>query len=172
VAELGDVEARTRAATTFDRNVVVTASAGTGKTTLLVDRLVHLIVKSPDPVPLSAVVALRLPEVGGLSGLIAHPGVRGKLALLPDFTDWNTALAVFVIPLAVQWWSTWYPGAEPGGGGYVAQRIFSAKDEKHSLAATLWFNLAHYAVRPWPWILAARSIAVTVSSPRSAESLP
>ena len=74
----------------------------------------------------AAVVALRLPQVGGLSGLMAHPGVTGKLALLPDFSDWNTAAAVLVIPLAVQWWSTWYPGAAPGGGGYVAQRIVAA----------------------------------------------
>lgn len=103
----------------------------------------------------AAIVALRLPEVGGLSGLIAHPGVRGKLALLPDFTDWNTALAVFVIPLAVQWWSTWYPGAEPGGGGYVAQRMLAARTERDAMRTTLLFNVLHYALRPWPWIIVA-----------------
>jgi Na+/proline symporter len=103
----------------------------------------------------AAIVALRLPEVGGLSGLIAHPGVRGKLALLPDFTDWNAALAVFVIPLAVQWWSTWYPGAEPGGGGYVAQRMLAARTERDAMRTTLLFNVLHYALRPWPWIIVA-----------------
>ena len=64
-------------------------------------------------------------------------------------------MITFFVYIAVNWWATWYPGAEPGGGGYVAQRIFCAKDEKHSLLATLWFNIAHYAIRPWPWILTA-----------------
>ena len=64
-------------------------------------------------------------------------------------------MLTFVVYLAVNWWATWYPGAEPGGGGYIAQRILCAKDEKNSLLATLWFNIAHYAVRPWPWILTA-----------------
>ena len=78
-----------------------------------------------------------------------------SLALLPDFTDWTTAAAVFVVPIAVQWWSTWYPGAEPGGGGYVAQRMLAAKDERNAMKATLWFNIAHYGLRPWPWIVVA-----------------
>jgi len=99
--------------------------------------------------------AVAQPEVGGLAGLFAHPAVQGKLSLLPDFSDWSTASAVFVVPVAVQWWSTWYPGAEPGGGGYVAQRMLAARDESHALKATLWFNVAHYALRPWPWILVA-----------------
>ena len=103
----------------------------------------------------AAVVALRLPQVGGLSGLMAHPGVTGKLALLPDFSDWNTAAAVLVIPLAVQWWSTWYPGAEPGGGGYVAQRMLAARTERDAMRTTLLFNVLHYALRPWPWIIVA-----------------
>src|SRR5205823_1086164 len=67
----------------------------------------------------------------------------------------GTPVLTFFVYLGVYWWATWYPGAEPGGGGYVAQRMLSAKDERHSLLATLWFNIAHYAVRPWPWILAA-----------------
>ena len=67
----------------------------------------------------------------------------------------NVFISVLVIPIAVQWWSVWYPGAEPGGGSYVAQRMLAAKDERHSLAATLWFNVAHYALRPWPWIIVA-----------------
>ena len=103
----------------------------------------------------AAVVALRLPEVGGLSGLVAHPNVAGKLALIPDFSDWSTAAAVFVVPLAVQWWSTWYPGAEPGGGGYVAQRMLASRDERDAMRSTLLFNVLHYALRPWPWIIVA-----------------
>jgi len=101
----------------------------------------------------AAYYALIQPEVGGLTGLITSPELQGKLSLLPDFTDWRTAAAVFIIPVAVQWWSTWYPGAEPGGGGYVAQRMLAARDEKEAMGATLWFNVAHYGLRPWPWIL-------------------
>jgi len=83
------------------------------------------------------------------------PELQGKLSFLPDFTDWRTAAAVFIVPVAVQWWSTWYPGAEPGGGGYVAQRMLAARNEKEAMGATLWFNVAHYALRPWPWVLVA-----------------
>ncbi|MGH7501079.1 MAG: sodium:solute symporter family protein [Longimicrobiales bacterium] len=103
----------------------------------------------------AAVYALRHPAVGGLDNLLANPDVAQRLALVPDFTDWRTAAAVFVIPLAVQWWSTWYPGSEPGGGGYVAQRMLAARNEREAMRATLWFNIAHYALRPWPWILVA-----------------
>ncbi|MGH7540564.1 MAG: sodium:solute symporter family protein [Gemmatimonadota bacterium] len=103
----------------------------------------------------AAYYALALPEVGGLTGLVSNPAITDKLALLPDFSDWRTAAMVFVIPIAVQWWSTWYPGAEPGGGGYVAQRMLAARNERASMGATLWFNVAHYALRPWPWILVA-----------------
>jgi len=102
-----------------------------------------------------AVVAVNLPQVGGLSNLCNHELVRGNLSLLPDFSDINTLMAIFIIPIAVQWWSVWYPGAEPGGGGYIAQRMFAAKDEKNSVGATLLFNIAHYALRPWPWIIVA-----------------
>ncbi len=103
----------------------------------------------------AAVYALQHPEVGGLTGLLTHAAVIEKTAFLPDFSDWNTALVVLIIPLAVQWWSTWYPGAEPGGGSYIAQRMLAARDERHSLLATLWFNIAHYGLRPWPWLLVA-----------------
>ncbi|MFQ5678724.1 MAG: sodium:solute symporter family protein [Gemmatimonadota bacterium] len=99
--------------------------------------------------------ALARPEVGGLAGLLSHPELADKLALFPDFSDWSAAAAVFLVPIAVQWWSTWYPGAEPGGGGYVAQRMLASRDERGSMLATLWFNVAHYALRPWPWILVA-----------------
>ena len=101
----------------------------------------------------AAYFALIQPEVGGLTGLLSSPELQDKLSFLPDFTDWRTAAAVFIVPVAVQWWSTWYPGAEPGGGGYVAQRMLAARNEKEAMGATLWFNLAHYALRPWPWIL-------------------
>ncbi len=103
----------------------------------------------------AAYYSLALPEVGGLAGLISHPALEGKLSFLPDFSDWRTAAAVFIIPVAIQWWSTWYPGAEPGGGGYVAQRMLAARSENESMKATLWFNIAHYALRPWPWIIVA-----------------
>jgi Na+/proline symporter len=103
----------------------------------------------------AAVYTLRLPEVGGLSGLMTNASVTEKLSFLPDFSDPTTAAAVFIVPIAVQWWSTWYPGAEPGGGGYIAQRMLAAKDERNAMQATLWFNVAHYAIRPWPWILVA-----------------
>ena len=99
--------------------------------------------------------AVAQPEVGGLIGLVRNPAIADKLSLLPDFTDWRTATTVLIIPIAVQWWSTWYPGAEPGGGGYIAQRMLAARDERESMRATLWFNIAHYAIRPWPWIIVA-----------------
>jgi len=101
----------------------------------------------------AALVVLRLPEVGGLEGLFAHPNVQGKLSMLPDFSDTKTLIPLLIVPLAVQWWSVWYPGAEPGGGGYVAQRMLAAKNEDHAVGATLFFNIAHYALRPWPWII-------------------
>lgn len=114
--------------------------------------------------------ALAQPEVGGLVGLFSHPDVSGKLSLLPDFNDWSTATTVFIIPIAVQWWSTWYPGAEPGGGGYIAQRMLAAKDESHAMKATLWFNVAHYALRPWPWIIVALASLVVYPSLESIQA--
>lgn len=103
----------------------------------------------------AAVVAVRLPQVGGIQGLLTADALQGKLALLPDFTQMDALIPLFILPLAVQWWSVWYPGAEPGGGGYIAQRMLSAKTEKHAVGATLLFNAAHYALRPWPWIIVA-----------------
>lgn len=102
-----------------------------------------------------AVVAVGLPQVGGLANLLSNEAVTKKLSFLPDFSNTDMLMAVFVIPLAVQWWAAWYPGSEPGGGGYVAQRMFAAKDEKNAVGATLLYNIAHYALRPWPWILVA-----------------
>jgi len=103
----------------------------------------------------AAIVAINLPQVGGLSNLLTHENVFSKLSLLPDFSNTEMLISLLIIPLAVQWWSVWYPGAEPGGGGYIAQRMLSAKTEKHAMGATLFFNAAHYALRPWPWILVA-----------------
>ena len=100
---------------------------------------------------------LGLEQIGGLSNLIAHANVVDKLALIPDLSDPDIWVPILLVPLAVQWWASYYPGAEPGGGGYIAQRMFSAKDEKNAVSATLFFNVAHYALRPWPWILIALS---------------
>ncbi|HQX81223.1 MAG TPA: hypothetical protein PKW63_05660 [Vicinamibacterales bacterium] len=102
----------------------------------------------------AAVYALRRPEVGGLDGLIAKIPVE-TVAMLPDFGNWSVALPIFIVPLAVQWWSTWYPGSEPGGGSYIAQRMLAARSERDALSGTLLFNVAHYALRPWPWIIVA-----------------
>ncbi|CAD5291365.1 MULTISPECIES: sodium:solute symporter family protein [unclassified Imperialibacter] len=104
---------------------------------------------------IAAVVAVSDERVGGLTKLLAHPNVMPKLDIFPSFDDPKQFLPLLIIPIAVQWWSVWYPGAEPGGGGYIAQRMLSAKDEKNAIGATLLFNFAHYALRPWPWILVA-----------------
>ena len=100
----------------------------------------------------AAVYALRQPEVGGLSGLFSRLD-PATIALLPDFGDWGVALTVLVIPLTVQWWSVWYPGAEPGGGSYVAQRMLASRSERDAMGGTLLFNVLHYALRSWPWII-------------------
>jgi len=103
----------------------------------------------------AAVVAVRQPEIGGLSGLISNPAIQSKMNAMPDLSDPSFWVPLLLIPIAVQWWAVWYPGAEPGGGGYIAQRMLSAKDEKNAVGATLLFNFAHYALRPWPWIIVA-----------------
>ena len=103
----------------------------------------------------AAVYLVNLPEIGGVAQLIAHENVRDKISILPDFSDTEALIGILIIPLAVQWWSAWYPGAEPGGGGYIAQRMLAAKNENHAIGATFFFNILHYALRPWPWILVA-----------------
>ena len=115
--------------------------------------LVQFVIKM-SAVIAAAWYALDHPKVGGLHGLVTKIDPK-TLSLLPDFGDWNLTLTVLIIPLTVQWWSVWYPGAEPGGGSYIAQRMLAAKDERHAMAGTLWFNVAHYALRPWPWIITA-----------------
>jgi SSS family solute:Na+ symporter len=103
-----------------------------------------------------AYFAVKQPQVGGLSGLV-HRLDPKMLNLLPDFGDWGLALSVFLIPITIQWWSVWYPGAEPGGGSYIAQRMLASRSEKDALTGTLLFNAMHYALRPWPWIIVALS---------------
>ena len=103
----------------------------------------------------AAVYLVNLPEVGGIESLLSNENVINKISILPDFNDAEALIALLIIPLAVQWWSSWYPGAEPGGGGYIAQRMFAAKNENHAIGATFFFNIMHYALRPWPWILVA-----------------
>ena len=103
----------------------------------------------------AAYYLVNLPEVGGMSGILSNELVSSKVSIFPDLSDEYTLWTLLVIPLAVQWWSSWYPGAEPGGGGYIAQRMLAAKSENHALGATLFFNIMHYALRPWPWILVA-----------------
>lgn len=104
---------------------------------------------------LVAIVTINQPEIGSLDALLNHPNVVGKMSFVPDFTDPKFYVPLLIIPIAVQWWAVWYPGAEPGGGGYIAQRMLAAKDEKNAIGATLLFNFMHYAIRPWPWIIVA-----------------
>src|SRR5690554_2548849 len=101
----------------------------------------------------AAVFIVNHEAVGGLDALLDSPLVKEKMHFFPDFSNWEIVVPMLIIPLAVQWWSVWYPGAEPGGGGYIAQRMLAAKNEKHATWATLFFNFAHYAIRPWPWII-------------------
>jgi len=105
----------------------------------------------------ACIYIVSMDEIGGLTSLFSHSNVEGKLNFFPDINDYKSLFSLFIIPIAVQWWSVWYPGAEPGGGGYIAQRMLSAKNENHALKATLLFNVFHYALRPWPWILIALS---------------
>ena len=103
---------------------------------------------------------INLEEVGGLGVMLSHSNVIDKLYFFPSSGDMDQLLIVLIIPLAVQWWAVWYPGAEPGGGGYIAQRMLSARDEKNAIYSTLLFNITHYVIRPWPWILIALSSLV------------
>jgi Na+/proline symporter len=138
-------------------NVVFAAYSGLWG--VLVVDMVQFVVKMTAVIA-AAYFALHAPGVGGLDGLIAQlstqrgPGGVDYLRVIPDFSNqWDLAVAVFLMPIAVQWWAVWYPGAEPGGGSYVAQRMLASKTEKDALAAVLFFNVAHYVLRPWPWIL-------------------
>ncbi|HLK65855.1 MAG TPA: sodium:solute symporter family protein [Bryobacteraceae bacterium] len=137
----------------------VAFAAHSGLWGVLVIDMVQFFIKM-SAVIAAAYFAVTLPQVGGLSGLVDKlsqlHGPKGihYLDMLPDFHNtWDVAVAVFIIPIAVQWWATWYPGAEPGGGSYIAQRMLASKSEKDALGGTLFFNVAHYVLRPWPWIL-------------------
>jgi len=127
-----------------------------------------------------AVIVINLPEVNGLKGLIKNLSPQ-TLSFLPRIENLNISqmqtnvlsisLWSFLAYVGLQWWSSWYPGADPGGGGYIAQRMMSAKNEKHSLLATLWFTIAHYAIRPWPWILVALAALIILPHSQSLDSL-
>ncbi len=121
----------------------------------------------------AAYYLVNIPEVGGIQALMSHENVVSKLNILPDFDNTEVLIMLFIIPIAVQWWSSWYPGAEPGGGGYIAQRMLAAKDENHAIGATFFFNIMHYALRPWPWILVALASLVVYPDVASiAEAFP
>ena len=104
---------------------------------------------------MASIFIVNMPEIGGVVELFNHENVKDKISFLPDFNKKEDLIILFIIPLSVQWWSSWYPGAEPGGGGYIAQRMLASKNEKDAVYATLFFNVMHYAIRPWPWILIA-----------------
>ncbi len=114
----------------------------------------------------AAYFAIHAPGVGGLHGLVTHVAHAnaGALSILPNFSDWRTALGIFVIPVTVLWWSVWYPGAEPGGGSYVAQRMLAARSESDALFGTFAFQVMHYALRPWPWIVVALASTIVYPS--------
>jgi Na+/proline symporter len=136
--------------------ITVAYSMVGGLTGVLLTDLVQFIVAMVGSIWASVYVC-GLPEVGGLGKLLTHPNVVPHLGILPDFSTikLDTLMTIFLLPLALQWWSTYYPGAEPGGGGYVVQRILAAKNEAHGVGACLFFNVMHYALRPWPWIIVA-----------------
>src|SRR5262247_183272 len=137
------------------RNVIFAAHSGLWG--VLVIDMIQFFVK------MTAVIAaawFAVKHIGGLQSLVSTlssktgPDGINYLNILPDFTNnWNVAVAVFIMPIAVQWWAVWYPGAEPGGGSYIAQRMLASKSERDSLGGVLFFNIAHYVLRPWPWIL-------------------
>jgi Na+/proline symporter len=151
--------------------ITVAYSSAGGLTGVLLTDLVQFGVAMAGAVAAAAYL-VDLPQVGGWGSLIARPEVARLLPVFPvgGGIPWELAVTAFIIPLTVQWWASYYPGAEPGGGGYVVQRVLAAKDERHAVGATLLFNLMHYAVRPWPWIIVAlASLAVfpTVESIRT-----
>lgn len=121
----------------------------------------------------ACIYIIQLPEIGGLDQLFLQPEVASKTSLFPDFYQPEVFIPLFLVPLAVQWWSVWYPGAEPGGGGYIVQRMLAAKNEKHAVKASLFFTITHYAIRPWPWILIGlASIVVYPTLSQLSEAFP
>ncbi|CAH0990923.1 Sodium/glucose cotransporter [Sinobacterium norvegicum] len=132
---------------------VVFSTVGGFLAVLLTDALLFFLAMAGAMI--AAYFAVNHPQVGGLQALVSAPELSEKWHFLPDFSDPNQYVPLLLIPLVLQWWSVWYPGSEPGGGGYIAQRMLAAKNERHAVAASAFFNLCHYAVRPWPWILVA-----------------
>ena len=143
--------------------IVVIYSAFGGLKGVLITDFIQFIIAMIGSV-WATIYIVNLPEIGGTSNLLSHINVSDKLAFFPDFSNTEALVTMLIIPLAVQWWSTWYPGAEPGGGGYIAQRMLAAKDEKNATWATLFFNVAHYAIRPWPWIIVGLASLVVFPS--------
>ena len=137
-------------------SVTITYSALGGLRAVIITDFVQFILAMIGSI-FAMLYILNLPEIGGLKNLVIHENVRDNLSLFPNFSDPNSWIPVMFVPIAVQWWASYYPGAEPGGGGYIAQRMFSAKNENHAIGATLLFNICHYALRPWPWIIIALS---------------
>ncbi|MDT7832957.1 sodium:solute symporter family protein [Flavobacteriaceae bacterium S356] len=148
--------------------VVIYSSLGGLKGVLITD-FVQFIIAMVGSI-WATIYIVNLPEIGGIDALLTHENVIGQLSMLPDFSNKEALITLFIIPFAVQWWSTWYPGAEPGGGGYIAQRMLAAKDEKNATWATLFFNFAHYALRPWPWIIVGLASLVIFPSLDSVNS--
>lgn len=132
---------------------VVFSTAGGLRGVLLTDLLLFVIAMTGSVI--AAYIAVNHPAVGGLDGLLKHEAVTKRMSLLPELSNEEQIVTLLVLPLAVLWWSTWYPGSEPGGGGYIVQRMLSAKNERHAVGAALFFTVAHYALRPWPWIIVA-----------------
>ncbi len=140
-------------------NVIFATHAGLWGV-LVIDMIQFFIMMSA--IVAAAYFAVMTPAVGGLTSLFTKvsamtgPGGINYMNFLPDFSNnWDLAIAIFVMPLAIQWWAVWYPGGEPGGGSYIAQRMLASKTENDALKAVLFFNVAHYVLRPWPWILVA-----------------
>ena len=152
--------------------IVLTSAISTlsGLWGVLVTDLFQFVIKMGMVIVL-AIVAVK--AVGGIEAMktkLVASGRGSALGFVPEIGSVWMPMLTFFVYIAVNWWATWYPGAEPGGGGYVAQRMLSAKDEKHSLLATLWFNIAHYAVRPWPWILVALASLILFPGLKDAET--
>ena len=122
---------------------------------VLVTDMVQFVIKMGMVIVLAVFAVNAVGGMGALKEKLVSSGRGEALNLVPDLNSVWMPMITFLVYISLNWWATWYPGAEPGGGGYVAQRMFSAKDERHSMLATLWFNIAHYAIRPWPWILVA-----------------
>jgi Na+/proline symporter len=122
---------------------------------VLVTDMVQFVIKMGMVIVLAVFAVNAVGGLGAMREKLVSSGRGEALNLVPDLNSVWMPMITFLVYISVNWWATWYPGAEPGGGGYVAQRMFSAKDERHSMLATLWFNIAHYAIRPWPWILVA-----------------